>query len=88
MRDLCSQGIFVVGVKESRRGLAILKVYLTTNRPVLEYAIPVWQAIPDYLSNKIKSLQKRVLHIVFPYIDSYNSALLSAGLETLGHRRS
>ena len=68
--------------------MSILKVYLTTIRPVLEYAIPVRQAIPDYLSDKIESLQKWVLHIVFPYIDSYNSALLAAGLETLEHRRS
>ena len=68
--------------------MSILKVYLNTTRPVLEYAIPVWQAIPDYLSDKIESLQKRVLHIVFPYIDSYNSAFLAAGLETLEHRRS
>ena len=67
--------------------MSILKVYLTTIRPVLEYAIPVWRAIPDYLSDKIESLQKSVLHIVFPYIDSYNSALLTAGLETLKHRR-
>ena len=29
----------------------VLKVYLTTIRPVLEYAIPVWQAIPGYLSD-------------------------------------
>ena len=29
--------------------MSILKVYLTTIRPVLEYAIPVWRAIPDYL---------------------------------------
>ena len=68
--------------------MSILKVYLTTIRPVLEYAIPVWQAIPDYLSDEIESLQRRVLHILFPYIDSYNSALLAADLETLEHRRS
>ena len=68
--------------------MSILNVYLTTVRPVLEYAIPVWLAIPDYLSDKIESLQKRFLHIVFPYIDSYNSALLAAGLETLEHKRS
>ena len=31
----------------------ILKVdvYLTTVRPVLEYAVPVWQSIPGYLSD-------------------------------------
>ena len=68
--------------------MSILKVYLITVRPVLEYAIPVWQAIPDYLSDKIESIQKRILHIVFPYIDIYNGTLLAASLETLEHRRS
>ena len=68
--------------------MSILKVCLTTIRPVLECAIPVWQAIPSYLSDKIESLQKRVLHIVFPHIDSYTGALLAAGLDTLEHRRS
>ena len=41
-----------------------------------------------YLSDKIESLQERVLHIVFPYIDSYNGVLLAAGLDTREHRRS
>ena len=27
----------------------ILKVYLSTVRPVLEYAVSVWQAIPEVL---------------------------------------
>ena len=38
--------------------MSVLKVYLTTIRPVLEDAIPVWQAIPGYLLDKIESLQK------------------------------
>ena len=41
----------------------ILKVYLTTVRPVLEYAVPVWQAIPDYLSEAIEVVQKRSLKL-------------------------
>ena len=68
--------------------MSILKVYLTTIRPVLQYAIPVWQAIPGYRLDKIESLQKWVLHIVFPYMDSYNGAFLEAGPDTLEHRRS
>ena len=36
----------------------ILKVYLTTIRPVLEYAVPVWQDIPDYLSKAIEVVQR------------------------------
>ena len=39
----------------------ILKVYLSTVRPVLEYSISVWQAIPDYLFHVIKTVQKRGL---------------------------
>ena len=30
---------------------SILKEYLTTIRPVLEYAVPVWQSVPDYLAD-------------------------------------
>ena len=67
-------------ISKQSEGNQAAKVCLTL--PVLEYAIPIWQAIPDYLSDKIESLQKRVLHIVFPYIDSYNGALLAACLET------
>ena len=37
------------GVEEKN----MLKVYLAIIRPILEYAVPVWQAIPEYLSQKI-----------------------------------
>ena len=40
---------------------SILKEYLTTIRPVLEYAVPVWQSVPDYLADVIESVQKRAL---------------------------
>ena len=39
----------------------ILKVFLTTVRPVLEYPVPVWQSIPGYLSDVIESVQIRAL---------------------------
>ena len=48
----------------------ILKVYLTTIRPVLEYAVPIWQAIPDYLSKKIESIQRRAFRIILPLTKS------------------
>lgn len=32
----------------------ILKIYLSTVQPVLEYAVPVWQDIPAYLSKSIE----------------------------------
>ncbi len=65
----------------------ILKVYLTTVRPVLEYAVPVWQAIPDYLSEAIEVVQKRSLKIIYPECDSYTDALNLADLPTLKSRR-
>ena len=54
-------------------------------RPVLEYAVPVWQFIPDYLADVIESVQKRPL--VFPADESYTEALGQANLPTLKERR-
>ena len=37
----------------------ILKIYLSMVRPMLEYAAPVWQAIPAYLSGGIVQVRKK-----------------------------
>ena len=60
---------------------SILKVYLTTIRPVLECALPVLQYIPDYLADVIESVQKRALKIVFPAEESYREALGQSNLQ-------
>ena len=65
---------------------SILKVYLTTIRPALEYTVPVWQSIPDYLNDIIESVQKRALKIVSAE-ESYMEALGQANLPTLQERR-
>ena len=52
---------------------SLAKVYTTIVRPVLEYAAPVWQNIPDFLSYKIESIQKRAMRIIFPLMN-YNEA--------------
>ena len=44
--------LFRAGVAQDN----ILEVYLMTVRPVLEYTVPVWQAIPDYLFHVIKAV--------------------------------
>ncbi|EDO45095.1 predicted protein, partial [Nematostella vectensis] len=54
--------------------------------PVLEYASPVWSALPEYLVELVESVQKKVLRIVFPNL-SYHEALSHAKLETLCQRR-
>ena len=65
----------------------ILEVYLTTIRPVLEYAVPVWQNIPEYLSDAVETLQKRALKIILPTAESYTEALEVAQLKALAERR-
>ena len=58
----------------------MLKVYLAIIRPILEYAVPVWQPIPEYLSQKIESVQKRALKIIKPGEESYEELLTSNGV--------
>jgi hypothetical protein len=61
-------------------------VYCSLVRPILEYAAPVWSAIPDYLKAKVERVQKRVLKIIDPG-SSYEESLQKAGLQTLIKRR-
>ena len=65
----------------------ILKVYLSTIRPVLECAIQIWQSISDYLSDKVESIKRRALRIIYPEAESYGQSLRMAKLETLASRR-
>ena len=65
----------------------ILKVYLTTIRPILEYGVQVLQDIPEFLSNKLESIQKRALHIIYP-CHSYLDALNITNLSSLKERRT
>ena len=64
----------------------MLKVYFTIIRPILEYAVPVWQAIP-YLSHKIESVQRRALKIIKPGEESYDELLQLLNVEKLQARR-
>ena len=63
------------------------KVYISSVRSVLEYALPVLQSIPGYLCDKIESIQKRALMIIFLCADSYSDARELAGVVTLACRR-
>ena len=65
----------------------MLKVYLAIIRPILEYAVPVWHAIPEYLSQKIESVQKRALKIIKPGEESYEELLRVFNVEKLQSRR-
>ena len=63
----------------------MLKAYLSVIRPILEYAVPVWQSICEMQSEKLESIQKRALRVIFPTAETYD-ALNLAGLETLASR--
>ena len=64
----------------------LVTVYCSLVRPILEYAAPVWSAIPDYLKAKVERVQKRALKIIDPG-SSYEESLQKAGLQTLIKRR-
>ena len=65
----------------------MLKVYSAIIRPILEYAVPVWQAIPEYLPHKIESVQRRALKIIKPGEERYDELLRMFNLEKLQARR-
>ena len=49
--------------------ILIIKVYLSTVRPVIEYADG--RLIPDYLSDVIERVQRRALRKNYPEAESY-----------------
>ena len=65
-----------------------LKVYLSVIRPILEYAVPVWQSICEMQSEKLEWIQKRALRVIFLTAETYKDALNLAALETLASRRT
>ena len=64
----------------------LVSIYCALIRSVLEYAAPVWAALPLYRDNLIESVQRKALRLMFPAID-YNSALYQSGLKKLNERR-
>ena len=65
----------------------MLRIYLCSVPPVLEYVVPVWQDIPAYLSEAIEQVQKRAFNIIYPEAESYAHALLFNKLDRLDDRR-
>ena len=44
----------------------LISIYCSTIRSVLEYASPVWAALPAYLSDHLEQVQRKALYIAFP----------------------
>ena len=65
----------------------LVKIYVSTIRPVQEYACPVWStSLPKYLSDAIEIIQKRVLRSIHPGLH-YDDILVLIGLQSLKMRR-
>ena len=56
----------------------LIQVYCSLVRPILEYASPVWAALPNCLVQLVESVQKSALGIIFPDC-SYESAFMRGG---------
>ena len=67
----------------------LITIYCSVIRSILEYASPVWAALPNYLSSHLESVQKRALkrsHLIYPDA-SYCEALQTSKLKSLECRR-
>ena len=59
--------------------VSLAKVFVAIVRPILEYAVSVWQNIPEFLASTIENIQKRATRFIFPMHD-YNEALYALSL--------
>ena len=65
----------------------LVKIYVSIIRPVLEYECPVWStSLPNYLSDAIEMIQKRVLRSIYPGLHYYDILVL-VSLQSLKKRR-
>ena len=62
-------------------------VYCSLVRSVVEYASPVWAALPIYLQDMLEAVQKKALYIIFGKME-YKEAMETAGLQSLCARRN
>ena len=66
----------------------IVTFYCTAVRPVLEYCAQVYHyALPQYLSDDVERVQKRVLSLISSSKSAYSECLVRFGLDTLYSRR-
>ena len=66
---------------------ALVTIYISVVRPVVEYACPVWHTnLPIYLSDNFEMIQKRAVRAIFPGV-SYDDILNHINLSTLKERR-
>ena len=64
----------------------LVLIYCSIVRSIVEYALPVWAAVPLYLDELIESVPRKALKIICGQVN-YTEALVLAGLESLSDRR-
>ena len=69
--------------KSNLTTMQLVQVYCSIVRSVLEFACPVWAALPKYA---IEAVQKRALRIVLPNCH-YDDALIQSGITAFSQRR-
>ena len=79
---------FLAALKKSRlTSKDLLKFYFSIIRSQLEYAAPVFAtSLPTTLIERLESVQKRAMHIIYPEL-SYVEALNISNMDTLQQRR-
>ena len=60
----------------------LVLVYCSLVRSIIEYASPVWAALPSYLEDLSESIQRKALRIIFGKTE-YADAMAMANLDTL-----
>ena len=65
----------------------LIQVYCSLLQPILEFASPVWAALPTCLVQFVEGVEKSALRIIFPDF-SYESPLVNCGLPTVLVRRN
>eukprot|EP00918_Siedleckia_nematoides_P041114 GHVU01089247.1.p1 GENE.GHVU01089247.1~~GHVU01089247.1.p1 ORF type:complete len:171 (-),score=1.76 GHVU01089247.1:397-909(-) len=62
----------------------LLKMYVTNIRSLVTYAVPAWfPLLSKFNMDKLESVQKLALKIIFPELSSYNDRMEIAGLHQL-----
>ena len=55
----------------------MLNIYKCSVRSILEYAVAACQDIPEYLSSKLESIQRRALKVIFPGVGCKEALAMS-----------
>ena len=66
----------------------LLKIYKNVLRPSVEYSNIIYHSlIPEYISDKLESVQKQAIKIIFGWDCNYSELLDNGTIETLKSRR-